>query len=265
VKSWFEDWKKQVDPPIDFIRLAPSVYRYWDVDPKGADIFILAAYKDAEKRPALLERQRGRGRVLLFTTAFDRRGVDPRFGSVWNDYLSSAFYLSLVKKAVGYLSGDALDASLNYLCRPQQPVVVSLPPEGRFPSYVLQGPGLTGQAGLVARSENQHELRLNQAVMAGNYVLIGGDDKWRTGFSMNVPPEESNLAQVPAEQIEALFGPDSVLPVGYNINFREALQGHWSQPVELLPYLMLGLLLVLAVENLLANKFYRRPVQEAPL
>src|SRR5262249_23493958 len=42
VKNWFEDWKKQVNPPIDFIRLAPGVFRYWDVDPKGADIFILA-------------------------------------------------------------------------------------------------------------------------------------------------------------------------------------------------------------------------------
>jgi hypothetical protein len=28
--------------------------------------------------------------------------------------------------------------------------------------------------------------------------------------------------------------------------------------LELLPWLMVGLLLVLAVENLLANKFYRR-------
>src|SRR5262249_3080646 len=94
------------------------------------------------------------------------------------------------------------------------------------------------------------------------YTVVDTGNKWRTGFSVNVPPEESNLTQVPPEQIEALLGPKAVLPVGHNINFRDALQGHWSQPVELLAYLMNGLLLFLAVENLLANKFYRKPAQD---
>jgi hypothetical protein len=46
------------------------------------------------------------------------------------------------------------------------------------------------------------------------------------------------------------------------INLRDALRGHWRQPVELFPYLMLGLLLFFALENLLANKFYRRSAEE---
>jgi hypothetical protein len=46
-------------------------------------------------------------------------------------------------------------------------------------------------------------------------------------------------------------------------SLREALQGHWSQPVELFPWLMILLLLVLAVENLLANRFYRQAPAEA--
>jgi hypothetical protein len=260
VKNWFDEWKKFVDPPIDFIRIPPTAVRYWDValEPGDKTAFLLATYADAEKRPALLERRKDRGRVLLFTTAFDRV-LAPN----WNDYAASSFYMAIAKKTVGYLSGDALDASLNHLCRPGQPVVVSLSPEGRFPNYVLQGPGLVGQAGLIARAENQNELRLPQAVNAGNYVLVDTGNKWRTGFSMNVPPEESNLTQASIEAIEALLGKDAVLPAGHNINFREALHGHWSQPVELLPYLMMALLLVLAVENLLANKFYRRAPQES--
>jgi hypothetical protein len=36
------------------------------------------------------------------------------------------------------------------------------------------------------------------------------------------------------------------------------LAGHWNEPLELFPYLMVLLLFVLALENLLANKFYRR-------
>ena len=51
-------------------------------------------------------------------------------------------------------------------------------------------------------------------------------------------------------------------PIGHGINLHEALQGRWRQPLELFPWLMIFVLLVLVVENLLANKFYRRPAIE---
>jgi len=259
LRDWFDEWKRQVDPPIDFIRLPPVATRWWEVQP-GTKAFLLAFY--ADDRPAVLERNFAgepvRGRVLLLTTAFDRR-----LAPTWNDYLTSSFYVAIVKRVVGYLSGDAREASLNHLARPQQAVVVPLPPEGRFPNYVLQGPGLGGQAGLIARTDSQNELHLAQAVQAGNFILVADEERWRTGFSLNVPPDESRLDQVPVEKIEEALGPKAVLPVGHGINFREALQGHWSQPVELLPYLMIALLLALALENLLANRFYKRPREQA--
>jgi hypothetical protein len=265
VKEWFETWKNAVEA-VDFLRPPATATSYWEIigaEPERA--FILSVYDDKERRPALLERKFDRqkisGRVLLLTTAFDAAHSTPP--ARWHDYLQSSFYLTLAKKVVGYLSGDLDDGFFNHLCRPQQPVLVTLPPEGRFPHYVLHGPGLVGQAGLIARGEGQNELRLGQAVLPGNYTLTSDDEKWKTGFSLNVPSEECRLTPVPSAQIEALFGPDSVLPIGHNINFREALQGHWNQPVELLPWLMILLLLVLAVENLLANKFYRRVPQEA--
>lgn len=263
VRGWFADWKKQAEPPVDFVRIPPLTVRYWDVNPGQA--LLLALYDDEKKRPAVLERkfdrQQVRGRVLLLTTTFDGRKLDANSEFQWHDYLTTAFYVSLAKKVVGYLTGDVDDANLNHLCG--QALRLPLPPEGRFPQYVLQGPGLAGQAGLLPRKDGQNELTIHQAVQPGNYVLIGGDNQWTTGFSMNVLPAESDLTRVSAEQIEALFGPGSLLPLGHNINFREALEGRWTQPVELFPWLMVGLLLALAIENLLANKFYRQP-QAAP-
>jgi hypothetical protein len=79
---------------------------------------------------------------------------------------------------------------------------------------------------------------------------------------MNPDPGESQLERVPVEQIEALLGPNSVLPVGRRISLRERLQDRWKLPLELAPSLLLLLLLVLAVENLLANKFYKKPKEE---
>jgi hypothetical protein len=93
--------------------------------------------------------------------------------------------------------------------------------------------------------------------------LVGDDGKWRFRFSINVPPQESQLTRISPESIEELFGPGAVLTVGHGTSLREALQGRWKQPLELFPWLMILVLLALAVENFLANRFYRRePIEE---
>ncbi len=70
------------------------------------------------------------------------------------------------------------------------------------------------------------------------------------------------MTRVPIQEIESLFGPDAVIPFDRKADFGELLKGHWSEPVELFPLLMIALLVILAMENLLANKFYRRPPEE---
>jgi hypothetical protein len=167
----------------------------------------------------------------------------------------------MANKTVGYLAGDAEESRTNFVAG--QAVSVALPATPRFPTYTLQGPGVSGSQAVVPRAEDQVELPLPQAVTPGNYRLVGGDGKPAAGFSLNVAPDESVLARVAPEPIEALLGPGALLPVGHATSFREALQGHWGQPLELLPWLMLAVLLVLAVENLLANKFYRGEPQAA--
>jgi hypothetical protein len=110
----------------------------------------------------------------------------------------------------------------------------------------------------VTRTEEQPDLTLTKPVMPGNFTLYGPDDKPTARFSMNVAPGESQLGRVPADQIEELLGAGCILTVGQSSSLHDALQGHWNQPVELFPWLMILILVLLAVENLLANKFYRR-------
>ena len=40
------------------------------------------------------------------------------------------------------------------------------------------------------------------------------------------------------------------------------MKDRWAQPVEVAPALLVLLLLILALENLLANKFYKRPAEK---
>jgi hypothetical protein len=241
---------------VDFIEYPRGATRYWDVQANQDHSTVVVRYADDKHRPALLERraegQAGRaGRVLLFTTPLDAR-QDPR----WNNYAESltSFYVVLTHLATSYLAGDAEAVQLNFVSGQSVPAV-ALPLAPRFPSYTLHGPNLLET---VPAPEGQNTLRLSKAVMPGHYSVEGLDGKRTAAFSVNLPPEESVLQRVPPEDIEALFGAGAVVPVERRGNLREALQGHWSQPVELFPVLMIVLLLALAVENLLANKFYRR-------
>src|SRR5262249_6661912 len=115
-------------------------------------------------------------------------------------------------------------------------------------------------------AETANELRLTQSRQAGQYVLTGSNREWQTAFSVNVPPAESELLpRIGAEAIEELLGPESLVALGHNRKLRDALEGQLRQPVVLSPWLMILLLLVLAVENLLANRFYRqRNAETAP-
>jgi hypothetical protein len=125
----------------------------------------------------------------------------------------------------------------------------------RLPTYQVRGPNLTES---VTVGDDQSAVQFPQATAPGNYAVEDMEGGPVALFSVNMPPEESSLEQVPADQIEALFGPRSVVPVNFRTRLDVALSDHWRQPVELFPYLMVALLLLLAFENLLANKFYRR-------
>jgi hypothetical protein len=254
----FREWG--MNQNVDFERYPPAAERYWEVQALAStEAYVIVSYVDKEKRPALLERnfdhKKIRGRVLLFTTPLDARHL--AIEHPWNDYLKTSFYLVLVNKTVGYLAGDAEEASFNHLSGGT--VFLDLTGKPRSSTYTLQGPGLSATESMVTRGEGEGQLALTQAVTPGNYTLLSGDGKRVASFSVNIPPAESQLTRVPSEQIDALLGDKAILPVGRSpASLHEALQGHWAQPVELFPWLMILLLLVLAVENLLANKFYRR-------
>ena len=255
----FGEWSK--GEAVDFLEpgFEPWAIRFWEVEPQPNVGNTVVKYDG--KKPALFERtfaaEEGvQGRVLLFTTPLDDRHVIGGDTPPWNTYTqNTSFYLVLAKKTVGYLAGDAAGGTFNYLCGQVVPVRL---PEAARPSYLLQGPGISSTDALVTPAEKQDVLRITRAVMPGNYHLSDDERKGVAWFSMNVAPEESQLVRLPKEPVEALFGPGAFLALDGKTDLNDALQNHWNQPVELLPWLMILILLALALENLLANKFYRR-------
>jgi hypothetical protein len=252
----FLDLKQGAD--VDFFKeaLLPRVVRYWEVE---ADSGVIVHYDDHERKarpPALVERQVGQGRVLLFTTGMDGRR-DRNDNWYWNNYLASSFYLLLVDNSLRYLVGDLERPSLNRTCG--ETVQLELPATPYYPLYTLQGPGLAGTAVNVRRPAEQNTVAVGQAVTPGNYTLFDTAATPRpvAGFTLNVKADECDLDRVEAEKIVALLGSDRLVSLEGAGNLREALKGLQKQPIEMLPWLMIVLLLLLAGENLLANKFYR--------
>jgi hypothetical protein len=251
----FRAWRKLAG--IDFYPAdgsLPWASRYWQVTPTQGDVLVHYAKGDA---PALLERTLGKGKVLLFTTAFDERGR----GYHWNNYNEGiSFYFVLANHATAYLAGDLRVEELNHACG--QTIVVNLPESSRSPLYNLKGPGLGATQSNLPRAEEQDKLVISKDKTAtpGNFSVSvsATDSKPLAAYSLNADPAESNLDKVPAEQIERVLGKGCIVPVGRDLNLKRQLQDHWGQPLVLAPWLLIALLLALAVENLLANKFYRR-------
>jgi hypothetical protein len=169
----------------------------------------------------------------------------------WNNYFQNSFGLVLVQEVMAYLTGKAETRSYDYICG--QTVTIPLPAGRPLAPYVLRA----GSAQTpIPQEGGQATLDIRQAGMPGNFQVVGSDGKPVAAFSMNIDPEESRLEQVPASEIQALFGDKAVLSISQRINLRDALQSHWSQPVDLVPWLLMLLLLAFASENLLANNFY---------
>jgi len=257
----FRDFRNNKN--IDFILQPREASIYWDVRPQAKEM-VLVYYADERNRPALLERlPEGKhdrpGKVLMFTTALDPRQP------AWNNYLEnlSSFYPILIALCTDYLAGQVEAEQLNFVCGQDEPKV-PLPISPRYSAYFLSGPNTSEE---VWPKDGANTLVLKQAEMPGNYTVTGlpvETSKFTARFSVNLPAEESDLTRVPAAEIEAVLGPGSILALDQQLDLDKILEGQWSEPAEMLPYLLIVVLVALALENLLANRFYRREDEGDP-
>jgi hypothetical protein len=246
----FREWERNERPDFTLPELRPFVNFYWRVEPVD---FAVAAYEDSKKSPALLVRSYGAGKVVQFTAPLDSPDRGPR-EPPWNNYWSdSSFGVVMVDKVCSYLAGTSTPPEVNFVSGQAAQLVAANPPA---PPLTLTGPEPSAAEARVRAEEGR--LSVTGADEPGNYQVRDGKKAVVAAFSVAVRREESDLQRVPVEELEEALGKGSVLPAEHRTSLRDLLQGRWSAPVELLPWLMLVLLLAMAFEGLLANKFYRR-------
>jgi hypothetical protein len=265
----FQDWQNKGN--VDAVKNPRRVWKYWEVQ-KDDQATVIVSYNDAEKpasrRPAVLERTvadpkeptRRKGKVVLLTTRMD---VPRDEADNWHDYWEiegSSWFSVFPWMVVRYLTGDTADANFNFVTG--QAVTVPLPKGGvgKNTKVLFDGPGIVGNDAIIEVGDRQTELRIGppRTNLPGNFTLSADAGKWRDGFSLNIPAEESNLEKIPIEGIEDVTGKNSVVPVDKNLSLWDALARTFNQPIDLFPWLLMAVLLLLSVEGLVANRFYRK-------
>lgn len=242
------DMFRQIDQTVPW-QLSP-VQRYWQIRDQADDASVIAPFSDGEA--AILERPLGTGRVVVMTTPIS----DPPHGETWNLLPGGEAtwpFVILVNGMASYLVGS-LDQTLNYSAG--ETVVLRLDPQHVRRSYAMSAPGdfevrLTPDLA-------QNTLVITSTDAVGNYrVAAGGtDDGYRSGFSVNLASEQTDLARTDEEQLQEIFG-ETPFRIARQ---RSELEGNVNRGRvgrELFPTLILLLAFVLAAEHILANRFYR--------
>jgi hypothetical protein len=239
-----------------FLRQPRFAYQYWQVEKfkEAIDVEVVVEYVGGD--PAIVERQlpKSNGKVLLLTTPMDERTP------AWNNYSDNAvsplFDLTLLWLCTRHLVAESERVPLNHTFGQAMP---SVQMDVSLPKTVLAGAELNEEI----RFDEKKTWRAERLPREGHYTVTGSNpDTQRsrvlTKFSVNIASEESDLTRLPREQIASAFGPDVLVPQDQHTPMLDTLASHWDEPMELFPILMIVLLLLFALENLIANKFYRQ-------
>jgi len=226
------------------------VYRYWQLDalPEGAH--VIAPFTD--ESPALVERPVGKGRAVTITTPVsDDPNRDPwnllPAGEAWP-------FVILANELMAYLVGSGSE-ELN--CRSGQAASLELAADRMAPSYLLTGPD--GSQVRVAPDVKQRRLVITSTELPGNYrVQAGGAaDGVDRGFSVNLAADQTRLERWTDKDLAQFFGTYPYrLARGkeqIELNVHTGRVGR-----ELFGLLILAAAVVLGLEHVLANRFYKK-------
>jgi hypothetical protein len=233
------------------------IHRSLEVTP-AKESTVLLRYQDGS--PALLERTfpgNPAGHVLLWTTALARR-PDPNSPEAWNEFpmpTAGWGFLVVMDQTIPYLAGTI---GQKRTVEAGEDVVLAIDSSKRFTGYTLLGPE-TRQTERLNAPITQGSLLVSQPAQVGHWKVTatGPDGAAQTlGFSVNVPTAELDLRPMTAADLDGLLGKDKY-GLATGLDELKRVQGEERVGRELFPWVMLGILVLVTIESLLANTFYK--------
>lgn len=232
------------------------VYMYWRIEP-SPDATLVVPLNN--QHPLILEKSLGRGRALTVLTPVSET-IDTPEGDRWNmlPLLTRSQpwpFVVLMNCLTSNLVGRA--EPLNYFA--QEAAIVRLDPLKRFETYLVTRRGGDEPPLRLSADLKQNLLTVPITDRPGNYTAAAGgtDDGVVRGFSVNLPAESDSLRRLGDEQQKLLFeaAPHDVVRRYAELK-REANPDRGGG--ELFPLLISLVAVVLGLEHVLANRFYRK-------
>jgi len=223
------------------------VFRYWELDRAPAGASVVLPYNDG--RPAVLERSIGQGRALTMTTPVsDRPSQNP-----WNLLPVGWPFLALSHQMMAYLVGGG-EQHWNYLAG--ETAIVPLGAATQRRDYLLFTPGNVSLP--LTADLKRHEVAVTATDQVGNYRLrAGGSEGVDFGFSVNYAPNQTRLDRLGDQELAGLFGQVKYRLARTRAQIdRDISVGRVGR--ELYPGLILAIALVLGLEMLVADRFYKK-------
>jgi hypothetical protein len=201
------------------------------------------------------------GRVLLWSIPLARRpsSTDP---AAWSDFPRSWSFVQVTNRMAAYLADSAEDTSVIEAGRD---ISLGFDPIRGFNAALVKGPGdRPGERRVIEAADTR--LIVSNADALGHWgVGFTGPNNvaQASGFSVNPPAAESQIRTLTPEQLDQTFGKGGYALAQDTATLEKAV-GLARVGVEFFPWLMLLLLLILTLENYLANRFYREEPAVVP-
>ena len=208
---------------------------------------VLVTFNDGA--PALLETPYGAGKVLFFASDFTRAS---------SDFCLHPSFVAFMQECARYLSGRRRGRMIGTT---EDPLVIEVPPSFVNAKADLSFPGsvTTKKIDIPSRRVGSDMLDFTAP---GNYQLAASNpagETLRTGVSVNTHPAESDLSSIDPAAIRAACENATVVPLSARIDRPDE---HLRGGVEVFPWILILLAVVLTTESLLANRFYGDSAEE---
>jgi Aerotolerance regulator N-terminal len=200
---------------------------------------VLLALPDG--RPLLLEGAIGQGRVLLLTSTGD---VD------WNELAVTTGYLPLIQSGVAYLARREVQERLAADTRLPHPIIVQLSDRQQETLVTIADPQGKETGFFPQEVDGQRQIQSPATELAGFYRMRIGQEVGLV--AVNTPLEESDVTAVHPDELREKFP-------GTPFAFVEWERGHpirppQVQPTSLAGWFLIGLLALMLVEGVFANR-----------
>ncbi|MGM0486708.1 MAG: BatA domain-containing protein [Planctomycetota bacterium] len=225
------------------------VFRYWNIPRLSADTQVILRF--GSNRPALLERPVGDGTVLTLTTPITEPERPPG-REAWNELAGPNDWprFVLVNEMLRYLSQHGRET---YNVETGQTVHLSSPPSRSPNRWLLFLPD--GNTRRVRARDDRLTIKTTDS--PGIYRLKGdGESQGTRGFSVNLPARATRLERTTEEHLDEHLGRNRY-QLAHDREQIEREQGHQRTGREFYSLLIAVLAVVVILEHLLANRFYR--------